>query len=257
VGSGWASADADQRSAVALQLTGAFELRVCGRAVAVPHSVERVAAFLALAGRPVSRSRLAGALWCDSREPQAAKSLRTALWRLHRFAGDVVAAHDDRVALAPGVPVDVSEMIELAHRLVRRPISEEALALLPALLERGEVLPDWEDEWVVVDRERYRLLRLEALESAAAELLEQRRIADALVVVSAVVHSEPLRESARRLVVLAQLEQGNVAEAVRGYRQYASMLAREFDLAPSPAMTRLVAPLVGGGRRRDDAVTPG
>lgn len=241
--------------APAIGLTGGFRLFVAGRAVAVPHSAEKVVAFLALAARPVSRGRLAGTLWLDAREPLAAKSLRTALWRLNRVGVGVVSTYDDMVELAAGVPVDVSELIRLANRLIQRPIPPDAMAGLSELLERRDLLPDWDEEWVVVDRERYRLLRLEALESAAEELLAQGRLADAVVVASAAVHSEPLRESARRLVVSAQVQQGNLAEAIRSYRDFRRLLRAEFGLDPSPAMTRLIEPLQNGRHPRDSSVT--
>jgi DNA-binding SARP family transcriptional activator len=238
----------DGRAPAELGLTGAFELSVSGRVVTVPHSAQRVIAFLALAGRPVSRARLAGTLWCESLEVRASKSLRTALWRLQRFGHGVVSTRDDHLALSPAVRVDFNEMTRLAHMLIRSPVPDEALIRLPMLLEGRELLPDWEEEWVVIDRERYRLLRLEALDTAAAELLGRHRLADALVVATAAVQSEPLRETARRIIVQVQLEQGNMAEALRCYRQYRRLLFQEYRLEPSPAMSQLVEPLIVRGR---------
>ncbi|WP_405562721.1 SARP family transcriptional regulator [Streptomyces phaeochromogenes] len=229
--------------AVALHLTGAFELSLAGQAMAVPHVVERLLAYLALAGRPVARSRIAGALWCDSGEMQAGKSLRTALWRLQRLGGGIVAATDGQVALAADVPVDVSELLELAQALVRDPDDAAALDGLPRLVDHRDLLPDWDEEWVVIDRERYRLVRLEALESAAAGLLARHRLTDALLVAMAAVQGEPLRETARRLIVRVQLEQGNLVEALRSYQQYRALLNAEFRLEPSREMTDLVASL--------------
>jgi DNA-binding SARP family transcriptional activator len=230
-----------------LSLTGAFELSVSGEVVTVPHSAERVVAFLALADRPVSRPRLAGTLWYESMENQAAKSLRTALWRLQKLESGLVSTRDDRLELSSAVLVDINELTRLAQKLIQRPIPDEVLVKLPMLLDRRELLPDWDDEWVVVDRERYRVVRLEALESAATELLSRHRHADALIVASAVVQSEPLRETARRLIVRVQLERGNMTEAIRCYRQYRQLLRQRYGLEPSPAMAQLVEPLVARG----------
>ncbi|MEU4673929.1 BTAD domain-containing putative transcriptional regulator [Amycolatopsis sp. NPDC023774] len=228
---------------VSLHLTGAFELCLYGRAVAVPHAVERLLAYLALTGRPIARSRVAGTLWRDSEEIRAAKCLRTALWRLQRVDAGIVTTADDRVGLGADVPVDVSELLGLAQSLVRDPVDPDAFAGLPRLLDRRDLLPDWDEDWVVLDRERYRLLRLEALESAATEMLAQHRLPDALLVASAAVQSEPLRDSARRLIVRIQLEQGNLVEALRSYQQYRALLGSEFGLEPSAAMQNLVAVL--------------
>src|SRR5262249_48878151 len=144
------------------------------------HSAERVLTYLALADRPVARTRLAGTLWEDGSDQGAAKSLRSTLWRIRRAGANLVLACDDRLQLCRDVTVDVTNLTDLAKRLIRQP-DPGALARLPFLIECVELLPDWDDEWVVADRERYRLLRLEALERAASALMERRQFGDALI----------------------------------------------------------------------------
>jgi DNA-binding SARP family transcriptional activator len=231
-------------SAVALTLTGEFELAITGRLLTIPHSVERVLAYLALSDRPVSRTRIAGSLWSESPEHRAAKSLRTALWTLHRVGADLVSTNDNRLRLHPDVAIDVAELTDLARTLIHEP-TVDTLDKIPLLIRHVDLLPDWDEDWVGVERERYRLLRLEALESATAALLDRRRWAEALVAGLAAVQSEPLRESARRLVVQGQIAQGNVAEALRGYRDFRRLLLAEFGVEPSLVMEELLAPWRG------------
>lgn len=230
------------RAAAGIRLTGDFELLVDGRRLPIPRSAERVLAYLALADRPVARSRLAGVLWLDGSERSAAKSLRTALWRLRRAGADIVAGAADRVRLHPAVAVDARDLEELARRLVREP-DADSLNRLDRLVDAVELLPDWDDEWVVADRERFRLLRLEALESGAAALTDRGDLGGALIAALAAVHTEPLRESARRLVVRIQMAQGNHAEAIRSYREYAALLRADYGVAPSAEIERLLEPL--------------
>jgi DNA-binding SARP family transcriptional activator len=225
---------------VALTLTGEFELVVTGRLVRIPHNAERVLAYLALADRPVSRARVAGTLWNDTAGHRAAKSLRNSLWNLRRVGADLVSASDDRLCLYRNVAVDVAELSELAGTLIHEPTAE-ALEKVPLLVRQVDVLPDWDEEWLVVDRERYRLLRLEALESAAQALLDRQRWGEALLAALAAVQSEPLRESARRLVIQVQLAQGNVAEALRGYHDFRCRLLDEFGVEPSAVLDKLLA----------------
>ncbi len=59
------------------------------------------------------------------------------------------------------------------------------------------------------------------------------------------VRSEPLRDSAHRSVIEVHLAEGNHAEALRQYDGYRRLLADELGLPPSPAIRRLVAPLLG------------
>jgi len=228
--------------AAGLTLMGEFELVISGRQLRIPHSAERVLTYLALAERPVARTRLAGVLWEDGSEQSAAKSLRTALWRIRHAGANLVLSRDDRLRLYPDIAVDVADLTRVAKRLIHQP-DPEAIARLPLLVECVELLPDWDDEWVVADRERYRLLRLEALERAASALLERGHPGDALITALAGVQAEPLREIARRLVMQVQIAQGNVAEAVHTYREYRSLLRQELGLEPSPLMDQLIQPL--------------
>ena len=228
--------------AAGLTLMGEFELLIRGCQLRIPRSAERVLTYLALAGRPVARTRLTGVLWEEGSGQGAAKSLRSTLWRIRRAGADLVLARDDRLRLYPDVTVDVTDLTVLAKRLIHQP-DAEALTRLPLLVECAELLPDWDDEWVVADRERYRLLRLEALERAASALVERSCFGDALVAALAAAQADPLRESARRLVVQVRIAQGNAAEAIRSYREYQALLRREFDLEPSRLMDQLIHPL--------------
>ena len=235
---------ATERPTAELSLAGEFQLVVAGQRLVLPHTVERVVAYLALSDRPVARTKLAGTLWIDSSEPRAASNLRTALWRLHLIGGGrLIDALDDRLALNQTLAVDISELLGLARRFIGgdREIDSADIARLEAC---EDVLPDWDDDWVVTDRERFRLLRLEALERVAEMLLERQHLGRALQAALAVVASEPLRESGRRLMVRVQIAEGNVAEAVREYREYRSLLHDEIGLDPSPAMEALIRELV-------------
>jgi DNA-binding SARP family transcriptional activator len=232
-----------QSPSPSISLTDSFDLVIAGRHVPVPHSAERLLAFLALSERPVSRGKLAGSLWIDAPERLAANSLRTTLWRLQREAGPLVLAREDRLSLAEGVDVDFTELMRLTRELIEDP-DETALERVSVLIAHADVLPDWDDEWIVADRERFRLLRLEALERAAEALLGCGRRSRALEAALAVALAEPLRESSRRLIVEIRIAQGNVAEAVRVYRDYRLLLDQELGIRPSAAMEALIAPHV-------------
>lgn len=224
-----------------LSLTDEFELVMSGRSIGLPHSVERVVAYLGLSPQPVHRMKLAGALWPDAPEVLAARSLRTALWRLHRAGVPIVEMHDDRVALLPMIRVDVTELFDLTRRLLQAP-GEEVLGRLGVLVDNTELLPDWDDEWVVADRERFRMLRLGALERGAERLIERTEYGRAMEAALAATLSDPLRESARRLVVRVHLGEGNLASALQAYDDYRILLRQEIGVEPSSAMRTLIRP---------------
>jgi len=228
--------------AALIHLTGEFQLLVDGGRMPVPHSVERFLAFLALANRPCSRARIAGTLWGEVADERASGNLRTALWRLNQAGPRLVLAEDDRLALASEVRVNALELGDLMRRLTGA--DPGALDQLPALLEGIDLLPDWEDEWVAADRERFRLLRLEALERAAEMLIERAELGRALEAALAATQAEPFRESARRLQVRVHLAEGNLAEALHAFATYRDLLVTEIGLEPSSAMFDLVRPLL-------------
>jgi DNA-binding SARP family transcriptional activator len=167
-----------------LTLVEEFTLLSGGRRVSVPHMAERVLTYLALVNRPVGRGRLAGTLWPECTEHCASKRLRTALWRLRCVDDDLLVITGDRLHLDPNLAVDLAYLTELAHKLIRNPGPDE-LDRLALLVNHRELLPDWDEEWVAADRERYRLARLAALESAAEALLDRRHSRAALMAASA------------------------------------------------------------------------
>jgi DNA-binding SARP family transcriptional activator len=224
-----------------LSLTDEFALVVDGQDVGLPHSVERVVAYLGLCAQPVHRMKLAGALWPDAPEVRAARSLRTALWRLNRGVVRVVDLHEDRVALLPAIHVDVTELVELSRHLLETP--DDGLDQIDLLIDNAELLPDWDDEWVVADRERFRMLRLQALEIAAERLIGRGEFGRAMEAALAATASDPLRESARRLIVRIHLGEGNIASALQAFEDYRSLLDQEIGVEPSAAMLALVRPL--------------
>jgi len=107
-----------------------------------------------------------------------------------------------------------------------------------------DLLPGWYDDWLVVDRERIRQLRLHALEALATQRLRDGRYAAALDAALAAVRADPLRESAHRCVICAHAAEGNVAEALRQYERCREILATELNIAPSASLLALLpAPL--------------
>ena len=225
-----------------LSLVGTFQLTVGGMNVSLPHGVQRLLALLALTGRPVGRSRVAGQLWPDVPEWRALGNLRSALWRLHRVDHVLVRSLDDRLTIDPEIEIDLLELL----RMVNSPAThaQEGLAGdLPVLVNATELLPGWEDDWVVGKRERFRQDRVLALEKWCEAFLEAENFAVAVRAAAAAVEAEPLRDSAQRLLVRAYLREGNVAAALRAYASYCDLMEAELGIAPSESMRLLVAGL--------------
>ena len=229
-----------------VQLLDGFQVRRDGEVVHLPMSAQRVIAFLAIRSHPMIRLHVAGSLWLDSPEERGFANLRSALWRIHRSGLAVVDSSCGALRLADGVHVDLHEATALAHRLIGS-VPMGAGGDVDWLCLAGEVLPDWDDDWALVEREHFRNLSLQALESLCEHLTAQGRLRLALEVGLAAFAREPLRESAHRLLVRIYLADGNPFDAIRQFRLYRDLVRSRLGLEPSPQILELVHGLV-----RDD-----
>jgi DNA-binding SARP family transcriptional activator len=234
-----------------LQLLDSFELRCDGRHVPLPMSAQRLLAFLAVHPRPLRRGHVAGVLWIDSREERAFASLRSALWRLQQGGRTLVDPRGGVLALHPGLRVDLHDASGLARALLNSPPTPREPGLSWDVL-KGELLPDWDDDWVAVEREHQRHLSLQAMEALANDMLLAGNPMQALEIGLAVFSREPLRESAHRLLVRVHMATGNSFEAIRQYRMYERMTLSRLGLPPSAQMHELVRGLLPG-----DVLAPG
>jgi DNA-binding SARP family transcriptional activator len=225
------------RPQLSLRLLGGFDLRVDGSAVSLPSSAQRLVALLALRGR-CGRSRLAGALWPDTTESRAMGCLRTAIWRVNQVAPGLVTSSPGAAALDADADVDVRHLIDSSQALLAGHGAPGERTVAP---QDGDLLPDWEDEWLEADRERLRQLRLHVLEAQAERLLNESAFGLALEWALAAVRAEPLRESAHRAVIRIHLAEGNLTEARRSYSQCVELFARELGVHPTGITAALLS----------------
>lgn len=226
-----------RESQLQLQLMGDFGLCVGGHPVKVPHGVQRLVAFLALYG-PSHRTRVAGSLWPEVPDARAHARLRTAIWRVQGAGSRVVLTDGPVVRIDPSARVDSTDLATQAEGLLWREMV--APTARTPLVTAGELLPAWDEEWVVLERERLRQLRLQALEVSVRLLLQGGHIDSALDLALAAVRADSLRESARAALIRVYLAEGNVAEARRQFSIYRVLLRRELGIDPSPDLIRVL-----------------
>jgi DNA-binding SARP family transcriptional activator len=206
--------------------------------VPLPPSVQRLVVFVAIHDRLLLRQYVAGSLWPETTEQCAGANLRSALWRLNKLDVHVVDARGVTLRLAAEIPVDLRERTAEARVLLAA--QESDVDGLDDSVFRVDLLPDWYDDWLVIERERFHQLRLRALECACERLAARGEYARALDAGLAAVAGEPLRESAHRALVKVHLAEGNHAEAVRQYKLYRQLLQEQLGLTPSLQMLELL-----------------
>jgi len=220
-------------------MLGGFRLSRDGNEIRVAPGAQRVLVFVALQDRPTLRSLVASTLWLDATDAQAGANLRSALWKLGRTGADVIEPVGASLQLAGDVTVDLGDSTALARLAITSPSWWQPAEGDVALLTK-DLLPAWYEEWVLVERERYRQLRLHALEALCQRLTDLQRHSSAVQAGLAAVAAEPLRESAQRALIRAFLAEGNVSEARRQYEDFRELLRDELGLAPSSALRALI-----------------
>jgi DNA-binding SARP family transcriptional activator len=243
-----------------LDLLGGFSLVVNGLSVTLPIHAQRVLAYLSLV-QPVQsphlRAGLAERLWYEVTTERSHASLRTALWRIRQADPSLVQASRETLRLADAVDVDVRRGIAQAARLLGaevelRPQDTELGALL------GDLLPGWDEDWLLLERERIRQVQVHALEALTDRLRRLGRYAEAIEAAYAAISHEPLRESAHIALIDVFLDEGNAVQAHNQLTRYAAMLWSELGVEPSAELVNRVvpatrghgAPVAGPGRAR-------
>ena len=203
---------------VELCLLGGFELRIDGKSSRLQPVSQRLLALVALFDRRLLREFVAFQLWPDTQEQRALANLRTALWRLGDLSDLVLDVSSTHVALAPDVWLDVRDGIQ---NLVDG--EARAAATMPFSTFRSELLPDWYDDWLVVERERLRQLSLRLLTSQAQAALERGATFESIELALGALSIEPHHDRAHDILTAAHLAEGNLSEARRELRRFESV----------------------------------
>jgi len=229
-----------------ISLLGGFGLSDGRVDIALAEGPQRLLAFLALRKRPVRRTLAAGALWPDVSQEHAGSSLRSTLARLDDGARSALAVTASQLGIADRITVDLWESEALARRLAgpheSLTVTSSSAAEIVAL--SFDILPDWYEDWVIVEAESWRLQRLHGLETLADNLRGGGWFGQASAAAQAAIDADPLRESPRAALMRVHMAEGNVSDAIQEFTRYRELLKRELRLEPTP---RLQALLDGAG----------
>ena len=225
-----------------LTLLGGFTLLHGPQEILLPLSVQRLVALLALRDRQVSRTYLARVLWPDCPAERSLADLRTVLWRARNAGVGILVSSGMCVRLDAQVQVDVRSLVAWGRAKADR-AERSIVAEFPDISWIGlslDLLPGWDDDWLMDDREGIRQLRLHALEHLSDELSMHGRHAEAIQTALAAVRLDPLRETAHAALIRAHLAEGNRSEALRQFFRCREVLTAELAVEPSEWIRRLI-----------------
>ncbi len=226
------------KEVVHLHLLGGFEIVCGGRPMQLPIGPQRLTAFVALRPHPVRREYAAGMLWIDSSEARAAANLRSTLWRVQKQVPGLLITVDGRLQLGPDVEIDLRVAERVAQRILDGSPGNERVDTVDLL--RADLLPDWYEEWVQLEREPFRQVRLSALETLCERRASAGRLGEALELGLLSVATEPLRESAHRALIRVHIAAGNAVEAIRQYSACRRLLHDQLGIEPTEQLTALI-----------------
>lgn len=191
----------------------------------------RLLAFLAVHGAEAPRSLAAGWLWADVPEAQARANVRRAIWQTP--AGWVEAEGDE---LRLHADVDLPAL----HGTACAAIDGAVLTMDEIEQLSVDLLPGWNEEWVLPAQESFHLLRVQALEAACVTMTARGMHALATQAGTAALAADPLRESAAFALIRAHLQEGNRHAAAVRFRSFSRTLEEELGVEPDPRLARLV-----------------
>ncbi|QNE21565.1 transcriptional regulator [Kribbella qitaiheensis] len=214
-----------------LHTLGGFRLEVGGQAVQWPPLRPRARALLLLLainpGKDLHRERLIDALWPDApaeagthRLQVAASNVRQCLTAVGLSDHAVQRNGDAYRLVLPDAWIDLTEF----ERQLRQARRSGTLADWSRVLDLyvGELLPEvGAAEWVLSERERYRL----AAADAAVQVAGLAEDAQALRAAHRAVELDSLRDSSWLLLADLQAEQGDPTAAAATRREYARVCA--------------------------------
>lgn len=193
--------------------------------------------YLAILGRPQTRTELAGLLWGDRPEAIAAGSLRQALANLNQIVGPYLTVTRQTVAFnrdsAYWLDVERFEA-GLQGAPPEAEALREAVTLYHGDLLQGFFVRDAPtfDDWLSLERERVRGLALHAFRTLTAGYALRRQFAPGLDYTRRWLTLEPWNEEAHRQLMSLLAHSGQRSAALAQYETCRRLLREALDVEP-------------------------
>jgi DNA-binding SARP family transcriptional activator len=237
----------DDMSKLEVHLLGQFSVLKDEEAVEIPsRPAQSLFAYLAMtAGTNHRREKLAGLLWPEASETNARSNLRHALWRLRKAIGDEYFLAD-KISITFNAETDHWMDTSLLEGEDSRAGSTRDL-LEGVSAYGGELLPGFYDDWVILERERYRALFEKKLQSLLDRLIEESHWAEVLEWGERWIALGHAPEPAYRALMFAHCGLGDTAGMASTYQRCIKALREELGVEPSGETKAAYEYLANGG----------
>jgi DNA-binding SARP family transcriptional activator/tetratricopeptide (TPR) repeat protein len=243
---------------ICLGLLGGFRLLRANVEVSLPHkSARALLAFLVLNPGRTTRSQLVARLWADVSELTARRRLSQALWRLFQALPEletVLCSDAESLWLSSAKTLEVDVMrfetrLQTAGGLLSdRELEAHQSGLLSYL---GELLPDWNDDWILEHRERFKGLCITGLARVTAALEWREQPDAALEMARLWAAADPFDEASHRAIMRFEAALGRTTRALEQFEALRELFEHELGVLPQPETQQLRQSLQAGLIERD------
>jgi DNA-binding SARP family transcriptional activator len=222
-----------------------------GEVSILPRMRERAQRLLVylLLHRParLRRDQVAFNLWPDLPEEESLATLRRALSDLRSALtswedGDWVLASPQEIGWNPEAPL-VLDVAEYARLVDQDTPSSLHMAVD---LYTGDLLPEFDDEWIGVERERLKQLQLDVLQRLITHHQLIQEYSQALDLVRRALTLDPYAETAHREMMRLFYESGDRAGALAAYDRLSAQLQEDLGVEPMPETQALAQAIARG-----------
>lgn len=232
----------DSTARINIRLMGAPEISIGGIPLVINHIKSRALLFyLAATRQPQTRDHLATLLWGESGQREAYHSLRSSLYHLrqalraHQVEGRLKSDGESlSLDLAPN-ECDVTEFQRLTARGAEEALTQ-AVALRRGPFLQGFTITDAPtfDDWMQTENTRLDHACFGALENLIVWAEAREAWPVAIGYARQMIQLDPFAETAQQRLLRLYLRQGEVALALRQYRQFEQQLKQELGILPAP-----------------------
>ena len=201
-----------------------------------PYRTYALLSFLLLREKlPIKRERLGGVVYSNLHGDKIRGRMSDHVWLLkkHLPSFPILATAEDISLEKSSIWIDVHAFRESASQ-TDDPLSEKFIDLY-----QGELLPEMYDDWIIVERERWRSHYLWALRKLVDTLIKENKFSRATSRAENLLREEPYDEGVVRMLMEIYTKVGRRGAALATYEKFQILNIEEFGLEPEAETKKL------------------
>jgi DNA-binding SARP family transcriptional activator/predicted ATPase len=243
-----------------IYLLGQFKLLADERRIELTsRPAQSLLAYLTLnAGVNQRREKLAALLWPEATESNARSYLRQALWRIRKALESASLSGEDFLTISDiSVTFNQDSDYWLDAAILLQTAEDKSLVELSetASLYRGELLPGFYEEWVVLERDSLESAYHHKMNKLLERLIQTEAWDDAIEWSEQWIKLGHAPEPAFRALMQAYAGLGDKGMVTSTYQRCVDSLNRELSLEPSSETIQIYEQILHKQRQQTDSAT--